>query len=130
MCLTGIERRWRSRARARERSVGADDLEVDLAEDELQGRVRQQRPGQQVRLAQDLEAVADPEHEPAGVRELGDLLHHRREARDRARAQVVAVGEAAGHDHRVDALQIPIGVPQDHRLADALRGEQRVDLVA
>ena len=93
-------------------------------------RVRQQRPGQQARLAQNLEAVADPEHDPAGAGELGDLLHHRRKARDRARAQVVAVGEAAGHDHRVDALEISVRVPQDHRLADALGGEQRVDLVA
>ena len=32
-----------------------------------------------------------------------------------------------GHN---DPVQIPIGVPQDHRLAGALRGEQRVNLVA
>ena len=31
-------------------------------------------------------------------------LHHRREARERARAQVVAVREPAGHDDRVDAV--------------------------
>ena len=106
------------------------DLELDLAEDEPQRRVRQQRPGQQPGLAQNLEAVADPEHDPAGPRELCDLLHHRREPRDRASAQVVAVREASRHDHRVDALQVAVCVPQDHRLADALGGELRVDLVA
>ena len=45
-------------------------------------------------------------------------------------AQVVAVGEAAGDDHRVDALQVAVAVPQQHRLAHALGGPQRVDLVA
>ena len=87
-------------------------------------------PGQQPRLAQHLEAVADPQHEPAGVRELDDGLHHRREARDRARAQVVAVGEAAGHDDRVGPAQVALAVPQQLRVADAPRGRQRVDLVA
>ena len=86
-------------------------------------------PGSRPRLAQHLKAVADPEHDPAGARELGHLLHHRREAGDRPGAQVVAVGEAARHDHRVDALQVAVAVPQDHRLADPLRGQQRVDLV-
>jgi hypothetical protein len=39
-----------------------------------------------------------PEHEPAVRGEALDLAHHRREARDRADAQVVAVGEAARDD--------------------------------
>ena len=30
----------------------------------------------------------------------------------------------------VDALQVRVLVPEDHRLADALRGQHRVDLVA
>jgi hypothetical protein len=59
-----------------------------------------------------------------------DLAHDRREARDRAHAQVVAVGEPAGHDHRVHALQVGVLVPEDHRVADPLGREQRVDLVA
>src|ERR1700727_1069478 len=117
-------------ASARERGISAHDLEVDLAKDELQRGVREQRPGKQAGLAQNLEAVADPEHDPAGASELGYLLHHRRKARDRSGAQVIAVREAARHDHRVDALQIPIGVPQDHRLAGALCGTERVNLVA
>ena len=45
-------------------------------------------------------------------------------------AQVVAVGEAAGDDHGVDAAQVGVGVPQQLGVADAAGGEQRVDVVA
>src|SRR6202012_40484 len=51
-------------------------------------------------------------------------------ASDRAGAQIVAVGEAARDDDGVDALQVAVAVPQDHRLADALTGVLGVDLVA
>ena len=40
------------------------------------------------------------------------------------------IGEAARYDHGVDALEVAVGVPQQHRLADAGRGLQCVDLVA
>ena len=93
--------------------------------------VGQQRAGQQARLAQDLEAVADAEHRAAVGGELGDRLHHRREAGDRAGAQVVAVGEAAGHDDRVDAREVAVAVPEQPCLADRARTAlERVALVA
>jgi hypothetical protein len=92
--------------------------------------VGQQRAGQQPRLAQDLEAVADTEHRAAVAGERDDLLHDRSEARDRAGPQVVAVGEPAGDDDRVDALQVAVGVPQQHRVAHARGGELRVDVIA
>ena len=79
------------------------DEDVDLAAHEAQRGVGQQRAGQQAGLAQHLEAVADAEHRTALGGEPRDRVHHRREAGDRAGAQVVAVGEAAGHDHGVDA---------------------------
>ena len=88
------------------------DLEPDLTAQEAQPDVGQQRARQQPRLAQDLEAVADPEHRPAVARELDHRLHHRREARDRPRAQVVAVGEPARDDDRVDAAEVAVAVPQ------------------
>ena len=50
-------------ARARERRGGVLDVTIDLAADETQPLVRQQGPGEQAGLAQDLEAVADPEHQ-------------------------------------------------------------------
>ena len=43
-------------------------------------------------------------------------VHHRREPGDRAAAQVVAVGEAAGQHDRVDAVQVGVGVPERDRL--------------
>src|SRR3954451_5002324 len=114
---------------ARERGVGGDDLELGLAADEAQLAVGQQRARQQAGLAQDLEAVADPQDDAAVAGELDDRLHDRGEARDRADAQVVAVREPARDHDRVDALQVAVGVPQQHRLADALAGQLRVDLV-
>ena len=51
-------------ARAGERAAGVDDLQLDLAKGEAQVGVSQQRARQQVRLAQHLEAVADPQHQP------------------------------------------------------------------
>ena len=59
-----------------------------------------------------------PSTSPPWRGEALDLGHDRREARERARAQVVAVGEAAGDDHRVDALQVVVAVPEQHRVAD------------
>ena len=50
---------------------------------------------------------------PPAAANSGDRVHHRGEARDGARAQVVAVGEAAGHDDRVDAARRVVAVPQD-----------------
>ncbi len=46
-------------------AAAVEHLQLDLAEGEAQVRVRQQRAGQQARLAQHLKAVADPQHEPA-----------------------------------------------------------------
>ena len=117
-------------ARARERRSAVDDLELELAEGEAPVGVAEQRPGQQMRLAQHLKAVADPEHQAAVVRERDHRLHRRREARDRARAQVVAVGEAARDDDRVGALQVALAVPDQLGVAHAPGGVQRIDLVA
>src|ERR1700674_4975188 len=63
-------------------------------------------------LAQDLDPVADSPHQPASVGKLADLLHHRRKPRDRARAQVVAVGKSTRKDDAVAALQVRVLVPQ------------------
>jgi hypothetical protein len=105
-------------------------LQLDLPADEAQRDVREQRAGQQPRLAEHLEAVADPEHQPAVAREALDLGHHRGEARDRPDPEVVAVGEAARDDDRVDPAQIGVGVPEELRLTHPAGGEQRIDVVA
>ena len=64
---------------------------------------------------------------PPRGREVRDRLHHGREAGDSAGAQVVAVGEAAGDDHRVDALRARVAVPEDLALrAELLDREDHV----
>ena len=96
---------------------------------EPQRRVRQQRAREQPGLAQHLEAVADPQHEPAAGREALDLAHHGREAGDRADPQVVPVGEPAGDDHRIDAAEVRVAVPEQLGVADEAGGQKRIDLV-
>ena len=54
-----------------------------------------------------------PMTRPPLAANLADRLHDRRKAGDRAGAQVVAVGEAAGHEDGVAALQILRGMPED-----------------
>jgi hypothetical protein len=89
-----------------------------------------QRARQQARLAEHLEAVADAEHRQAPAGALDDVLHQRRAGGDGAGAQVVAVGETAGEDDRVDVLQVVVGVPERDRLAAGQsHGPRRIDVV-
>src|SRR6185437_7198908 len=104
--------------------------QAHLARGETQVDVRQQRARQQTRLAQNLEAVADPEHRPAFAGELDHRLHRLREARDRTGAQVVPVGEAARDDDRVGALQVAVAMPDQLGVPHVPRGLDRVHLVA
>ena len=105
MCLTGIESRSPGSSSLMNGDVGLLGDDVDLPADEAQALVREQRARQQPGLAQHLEAVADPQHGPALGCERRHRLHRRREARDRARAQVVAVAEAARDDDPVEAAR-------------------------
>src|SRR5450759_5064910 len=77
---------------AGERRVGALDPQIDVAADEAQILAAHQYPRQQAGFAQDLEAVADAEHQPALCREAAHRVHYRRARRDRPAAQVVALG--------------------------------------
>ena len=118
-----------ARARAREGGVGVLDDHLDLAAAEAEVVVAAAGARQEPCLAEHLEAVADAEHAAPLTGELGHGLHHRREAGDRAGAEVVAVGEAAGDDDGVDALQVAVAVPEDLRVAVALTGLERIDFV-
>jgi hypothetical protein len=67
---------------------------------ESQPAVAGQRARQQTGFDENLEAVADAGDEAALLRKAADGFEHRRKPRDRARPEVVAVGEAAGEqDH-------------------------------
>lgn len=87
--------------------VAADEVEVVVAE---------HRAGKKVRLGEDLEAVADAENRHSGLRLLDDGLHHRREARDGTRPQIVAVRETAGQHDGVDLLEVLVLVPEGYGL--------------
>jgi hypothetical protein len=59
-------------------------------------RLRISAPGKQAGFDQNLEAVADAQHQAAIRRELANRAHDRRELGDGAAAQIIAIGEAAG----------------------------------
>src|SRR5215217_3681217 len=116
-------------ARRPRRRIGRN-LEPQIAADEVQAGVARQRPRQQARLAEHLKTVANTQHWQALLGTADHLAHHRREFRYRAATQIVTVRKAAGHHHRVDTLQVGVGVPQ----ADGLGAGQpnrprRVDVV-
>ena len=103
--------------------AGVLDAQVDVAADELEADVADERAGQQVGFGQDLKAVADAHDEAAVGGEVGDRGHDRAEARDRPAAQVVAVGEAARDDDGVDAAQVGVFVPQPDRFGAGEGGD-------
>ena len=107
-----MRRTW-PRAGRGERRVDLFDAHVTCSQMNLRPRFRSIAPGQQPGLEQDLKAVADAEHRSAGIGEGLDRGHHRREARDGAGAQVVAVREAAGQDDHVSAAERRVLVPDE-----------------
>ena len=112
------------------RRAGVLDAQPDVAPDEAQPRVAGERAGQQVGLAENLEPVADAEYRQARPGRGQQRGHHRGEPRDRAAAQVVAVGETARQDHGVHAQQVALTVPDRHRLAAGPgHGARRVDVI-
>ncbi len=105
--------------------------QFDVAADELEVAVPAQDAGQEPRLAEDLEAVADPEHRAAVGGEAPDGIHHRRDAGDRPATEVVAVGEPARkHDAARSSRERRVAVPHRRRLgAEPLEREPGVTVV-
>src|SRR5579872_3144004 len=81
--------------RAGKRSLRVFDSQMNPLANERQRAIASQRAGNQMRFAQNLKAVADADYQAAVGRELRDAAHDRREARDRAASQMVAVAEAS-----------------------------------
>ena len=111
-----------------ERRIAPLDREAHPAVLETQRRVASQGAGQQPSFGQHLEAVADAQHQAAARGVLAHRAHDRAEARDGARAQVVAVGEAARQDHRIGAVQVRVSSCHTSSASGAgqLRRVQRV----
>ena len=118
-------------AAAHEHAVHALDFERRVSTDELELPIRAQDSGQEARLAQDLEPVADAQHRASARCEGADGVHDRSDAGDRARAQVVAVGEASRQDDCPDCRrQLGLLVPHERRLrADGAEGPRGVSIV-
>src|SRR3954464_706837 len=80
-------------------------------------------------LAQDLKAVADPEHRPPVGSMAADRLHDRAEAGDGPRPQIVSIAESARQNHDVGAAQIDFPVPDEVGLATvALGGSHGIEV--
>src|SRR5581483_7643667 len=114
-----------------ERSVCVLNPHMNGLADIFQADVSHQRAGQQAGFAQDLKAIADAEYESASIGEFLDRLHNRGELSDRTGAQVIAVGETAGHQNGVAVLQIVRLVPEKgyRLLGNLLDGPVRIVIV-
>ena len=77
----------------------------------LEVGVAEEGAGQQLRFAEDLEAVADTYHGLALVSHASDAVHDGGEAGYRAGAKVVAVCKAAGEDGEIVVGEVALRVP-------------------
>ena len=99
----------------REHAPVAGHLQIDRRAQEGETPVLLQRAGQQVGFGEHLKAVADADHRAAGGGERRNRRHDRREAGDRPRAQVVAMGETPGEHDRIKRPERPVTMPDDRR---------------
>ena len=99
--------------RVGERRVQRLGAQPHFATDEFQVAVAHQRAGKQPGFNQDLEAVADSQHQAAIRRELAHGRHHRRELGDSAAPQIVAISKAARKDRRIDVAETCRIVPDE-----------------
>ena len=112
-------------ARVRERSIRALNAQLHRLADVLQSGISQQRTGQQSRLAENLEAVADTQHQPAVCRKAAYLLHNGRKFCYRTSPQVVAISKSTGDDNGIAVFKVMAGVPKE---SDGLPG-RRLDRI-
>ena len=82
----------------------------------LERAIPYQRAWQKPGFTEDLETVADSQHQTAVVGEAADRLHHRTEPGDGSAAEVVAIAETARHQHGVGVAQGFLLVPDIIRL--------------
>src|SRR4029077_13663550 len=99
---------WR---RGGERSGGRFHADVNVTADEAQSLIAHQSAGQKPGFAENLKAIANAEDETTRAGEPRNRVHYRRKTRDRAGAQIIAVGEAAGQNHGVETGEVLRLVP-------------------
>ncbi len=99
-----------------ERRVEAFGGDADLLAGEPERRVAQQRPGDQARLGQHLEPVADAQHEAPVGREARHRPHDRAEPGDDPCPDIVAVGEPTRQDDRGSTVEGRLLMPERDRV--------------
>ena len=68
--------------------------------------------GEHPRLQQDLETVADADHQPTVVGETLYRIHDGRKMGDSAATQIIAVGKTSGKDDAIEPLDLSVLVPE------------------
>ena len=89
---------------------------ADASQTKRMSVLRSSAPGRRCASVRTWKPLQTPRMGPPDAGELFERAHDVREAGDGAGTQVVAVGEAAGHDHGVRTLQVRVGVPELDRL--------------
>src|SRR5579883_558077 len=112
------------RGRQSKRSIRRLHPHGHFAADEFQIAIAKQRAGKQPALHQNLKAVADAQHQSALLGEPAHRRHHRREFRDGSAAQIIAIGESAGKNHRVGIAQRGRIMPDHFRLLAKIAGDR------
>jgi hypothetical protein len=79
--------------------------------DELEALVAKHRSGQQADLEQNLEPVADAEHEPPAFSEALHRLHHGAEPGDGSRPEVIPIGKSPWEDESIKSLDVGVLMP-------------------
>ena len=82
-----------------------------------------------MRFAQNLEPVADADDQSAIFRVFDYRLHRRREPRDCAGAQIIAVAETAGHDDAIHVAERVVLVPDIARRLTKHVGQHMVGVL-
>ena len=104
---------------AGKRRIRALDPQIDVAADEAKLRVAHQHARQQAGLRRRSESrCRSPSTSPPFCSKATHRVHDRRAGGDRAAAQIIAVGKAAGDDDEIGAgRQLGFRVPDHRRLA-------------
>jgi hypothetical protein len=104
---------------AGERRIRVFHADVHLAAEKAQSLIAQHGTGKKSSFEKDLESVADAKNQSARFGKAVQRAHDRRKARDRSRAEIIAVGKAAWEQDGVVAGEIFRLVPDEiDRLAN------------
>ena len=100
---------------AREGGILRGQIQVNMFTAKLQRAVPEESSGQKVGFTENLEAIANAEHQATILGKLLHCLHHGAEARNGSGAKIIAVAETARHQHGIDIAHAAVLMPQKAR---------------